>query len=205
MFPLKITTSYLSFYCCWFIEPFLKIKCKEFSRIVCVSLFSYQGSLFLSRWQLVYFITSVFVCQELFSSFLKIKCKEFSRIVCVSLFSYQGSLFLSRWQLVYFITSVFVCQELFSSFFKLFLMLFFVNLCLADSLFTLPHFQVVVNNFFEFFKNFLLYHICFRLSRTFFKFFQTFFDVVFCKSLSRWQLVYFTTLSSGCQQLFWIF
>ena len=30
-------------------------------------------------------------------------------------------------------------------------MLFFVNLCLADSLFTLPHFQVVVNKFFCFF------------------------------------------------------
>ena len=28
-------------------QPFLKIKCKEFSRIVCVSLFSYQGSLSL--------------------------------------------------------------------------------------------------------------------------------------------------------------
>ena len=58
---LKITTSYLSFYCFWFIQPFSNnevrflrtephshlsiLMCKEFSRIVCVSLFSYQGCL----------------------------------------------------------------------------------------------------------------------------------------------------------------
>ena len=41
---LKITTSYLSFYCIWF-KTVLNNKCKEFSRIVCVSLFSYQGRL----------------------------------------------------------------------------------------------------------------------------------------------------------------
>ena len=41
---------------------------KEFSRIVCVSLFSYQGSfvLFALLRQLIQFITFVFVCQELF-------------------------------------------------------------------------------------------------------------------------------------------
>ena len=54
-------TSYLSFYCFWFIQPFSNnevrflrtephshlsmLMCKEFSRIVCVSLFSYQGCL----------------------------------------------------------------------------------------------------------------------------------------------------------------
>ena len=59
--PLKITTSYLSFYCCWFIEPFLKIKCKEFSRIVCVSLFSYQGSLF-SVSQTAHLLYHIFFC-----------------------------------------------------------------------------------------------------------------------------------------------
>ena len=41
---LKITTSYLSFYC--FKVLFLNLK-RNFSRIVCVSLFSYQGSLFV--------------------------------------------------------------------------------------------------------------------------------------------------------------
>ena len=39
---------------------------KEFSRIVCVSLFSYQGSLFVVLRQLIYFITVISVCQELF-------------------------------------------------------------------------------------------------------------------------------------------
>ena len=45
------------------------LMCKEFSRIVCVSLFSYQGC--LSFRQLVYFIISVLLCQALFSSFFQ--------------------------------------------------------------------------------------------------------------------------------------
>ena len=44
---------------------------KEFSRIVCVSLFSYQGLLCLSLRQLVYFISFSTACQELFLIFLK--------------------------------------------------------------------------------------------------------------------------------------
>ena len=42
------------------------LNVKKFSRIVCVSLFSYQGLLRLSLRQLVYFISSLFVCQALF-------------------------------------------------------------------------------------------------------------------------------------------
>ena len=44
---------------------------KEFSRIVCVSLFSYQG-LFCSFEQLVYFISFKTVCQELFLIFFEV-------------------------------------------------------------------------------------------------------------------------------------
>ena len=65
---LKITTSYLSFYC--FKVLFLNLK-RNFSRIVCVSLFSYQGLLCLSLRQLVYFITFISACQVLFSSFFE--------------------------------------------------------------------------------------------------------------------------------------
>ena len=46
----------------------LSVHC-EFSRIVCVSLFSYQCSLCLSFRQLIQFITFISVCQELFSFF----------------------------------------------------------------------------------------------------------------------------------------
>ena len=42
---------------------------KEFSRIVCVSLFSYQGSLFTVLRQLIYFTTSHRMCQVLFEVF----------------------------------------------------------------------------------------------------------------------------------------
>ena len=59
------------FYCFWFVRTVLK-NVKKFSRIVCVSLFSYQGLLCLSLRQLVYFISSLFVCQVLFSSFSNI-------------------------------------------------------------------------------------------------------------------------------------
>ena len=96
-------TSYLSFYCFWFIQPFSNnevrflrtephshlsmLMCKEFSRIVCVSLFSYQGCLSLR--QLVYFIISVLLCQSLFSSFFKVFqlfrfLKKLSRYITVS-------------------------------------------------------------------------------------------------------------------------
>ena len=96
-------TSYLSFYCFWFIQPFSinevrflrtephshlsMLMCKEFSRIVCVSLFSYQGCLSLR--QLVYFIISVLLCQALFSSFFKVFqlfrfLKKLSRYITVS-------------------------------------------------------------------------------------------------------------------------
>ena len=44
---------------------------KEFSRIVCVSLFSYQGSSLTILRQLVYFISFSTICQELFLTFFK--------------------------------------------------------------------------------------------------------------------------------------
>ena len=66
---------------------------------------------FLSLRQLVYFITSFFVCQELFQVFS-------------NFFDVLLSNSLSRWQLVYFTTLRKDCQQvfwLFSKFFKLFL------------------------------------------------------------------------------------
>ena len=59
------------FYCFWFVRTVLK-NVKKFSRIVCVSLFSYQGLLCLSLRQLIYFISSLFVCQALFKFFSNI-------------------------------------------------------------------------------------------------------------------------------------
>ena len=47
------------------------LNVKKFSRIVCVSLFSYQGLLCLSLRQLVHFISFSTACQELFLIFLK--------------------------------------------------------------------------------------------------------------------------------------
>ena len=51
---------------------------KKFSRIVCVSLFSYQGCFaVISLRQLVYFTSSYFVCQELFKFFSKLFLMKF--------------------------------------------------------------------------------------------------------------------------------
>ena len=55
---------------------------KKFSRIVCVSLFSYQGcSAVISLRQLVYFIISFQSCQELFSKVFQIS-KKLYKVVC---------------------------------------------------------------------------------------------------------------------------
>ena len=117
--PLKITTSYLSFYCFWFIQPFSNnevrflqtephshlsmLMCKEFSRIVCVSLFSYQGCLSLR--QLIHYIMLFLTCQELFLSFFQ--------IIFFNMFAVHQ-------QLVYFIIRIRVCQELFYLFLHFF-------------------------------------------------------------------------------------
>ena len=86
----------------------LSVHC-EFSRIVCVSLFSYQCSLCLSFRQLIYFITFISVCQELFSFFEASFFETVFEVMC-----------RSSKRLVYPITMFFVCQQLFFLFLKLF-------------------------------------------------------------------------------------
>ena len=86
----------------------LSVHC-EFSRIVCVSLFSYQCSLCLSLRQLIYFIMFVSVCQELFSFFEASFFETVFEVMC-----------RSSKRLVYPITMFFVCQQLFFLFLKLF-------------------------------------------------------------------------------------
>ena len=76
---LKITTSYLSFYC--FKVLFLNLK-RNFSRIVCVSLFSYQGCLsVISFRQPVHFIISFRSCQALFPKVFQ-TFKKLYKVVC---------------------------------------------------------------------------------------------------------------------------
>ena len=111
-------TSYLSFYCFWFIQPFSNnevrflrtepyshlsmLICKEFSRIVCVSLFSYQGCLSCD---------SLFILTHSFS-FVK-NFFKFFQIIFFNMFAVHQ-------QLVYFIIRIRVCQELFYLFLHFF-------------------------------------------------------------------------------------
>ena len=107
---LKITTSYLSFYCFWFIQPFSNnevrflrtephshlsmLMCKEFSRIVCVSLFSYQDCLPCDSF-------AILTC-----------CLLFVKNFFNKFFQTLQRLFLFQ-QLFKFITTISLCQELF--------------------------------------------------------------------------------------------
>ena len=69
-----------------------------------VLLFSYQGFAFMRK--LLHFITSTFVCQELFNFF-------FEAVLFSSSVFFQKKLFFYVVQLLYLITHVLSCQELF--------------------------------------------------------------------------------------------
>ena len=103
----KLTSLHIPFYCFKGsfdrslnvpVSPGCLVQ-RIFEDCICVSLFSYQGShLFTVLRQLIYYITAVFVCQQLFYFFQVIN--SFFR------------------QLVQIITSFFRCQLLFLLFFK---------------------------------------------------------------------------------------
>ena len=73
-----------------------------------VLLFSYQGFAFMRK--LLYFITSTFVCQELFQVF---STSFFESVLFSSSVFFQEKLFFYVVQLLYLITHVLSCQELF--------------------------------------------------------------------------------------------
>ena len=101
----------------------LSVHC-EFSRIVCVSLFSYQCSLCLSFRQLIYFITFISVYQELFSFFEASFFETVFEVMCRS----------SR-RLAYIITSSTACQQLFSVFLNFFVFLVLQNFLVKTCIF----------------------------------------------------------------------
>ena len=118
------------FYCFWFVLN-RSLNVKKFSRIVCVSLFSYQGfSLCLSDSSFILSYLFLFVKYffQVFSNFFELR-------FCCRFVDDLDTL----------------------SFFQLFQILFLMNLCLADSLFTLSCLQAFVNKFFHFFEKFIFF------------------------------------------------
>ena len=117
-------TSYLSFYCFWFIQPFSNnevrflrtephlhlsmLMCKEFSRIVCVSLFSYQGCLSCdSLFTLSHSSVPVkYFFQVFFEAFSMFVCR--SQATCLL---YHMFVSLSTTIFVFFKTFQIVCSE----------------------------------------------------------------------------------------------
>ena len=110
---------------------------KEFSRIVCVSLFSYQGSLFVCLSDSSFSLSQSFLFVKNFFKFFQNFLMAFV-IRC-----------LSATRLLYHIH-----QRLSSTFFKFFSRCFDVCVSLSSDLFTLSHVRFFVNNYFCFFQNF---------------------------------------------------
>ena len=88
-----------------------------------VLLFSYQGFAFMRK--LLYFITSTFVCQELFSSFQLL----FWSHLAFFFYLFQNKLFFYVAQLLYLITHALSCQELFFIYLKIFFPISFKSMC----------------------------------------------------------------------------
>ena len=128
---------------------------KKFSRIVCVSLFSYQGCFaVISLRQLAYFIISFKSCQALFSKVFKIfnilsKAVCFRRSVQITWLLYHKFSHLSTVNLNFLKTILF----------------FSISEAIPyDSLFTIPLPQRIVKHFLQ--KN--LYFFITLFSRSFF-------------------------------------
>ena len=122
------------FYWFWFVRTVLK-NVKKFSRIVCVSLFSYQGLLCLSLRQLVYFISSQIVCQVLFSTFFK-------------LFWWSFLSLLTTWILYHIFCLLSTVNFIFL---KSFLIVCFLKTIICDSSVIIPLGVMLVNHKFQFF------------------------------------------------------
>ena len=103
---LKITTSYLSFLL--FLKILLRFECKEFSRIVCVSLFSYQGFCLATA------LLDYHTIQHLSTTFFKFFWGFSQPMPLVFVVSVS-----SRWRPDYFIIYSVICQQLFLFFWNI--------------------------------------------------------------------------------------
>ena len=113
---------------------------KEFSRIVCVSLFSYQGCLsVISLRQPVYFIISFRSCQALFSKVFQ-TFKKMYKVVCFCR-SVQAT-----WLLYHKFSHLSTVN---SNFLKTILFFSISEAIPCDSLFTIPLSQGIVKHFLQ--------------------------------------------------------
>ena len=131
---------------------------KKFSRIVCVSLFSYQGCFAVSSLrQLVYFIISSKSCQALFSKVFEI-FQTVSKVVCFCR-SVQAT------QLLYHKFSHLSTANL--NFLKTILFFSISEAIPCDSLFTIPLPQGIVKHFLQKSLYFFVQIICRIMSNSF--------------------------------------
>ena len=110
-----------------------------------VLLFSYQGFAFMRK--LLYFITSTFVCQELFSSFFNF----FRSYLTFFFYLFQKKLFFYVVQLLYLITHVLSCQELFFIYLKIFFPISFKSMCSHVQRILYYHNNIITSSFFNIF------------------------------------------------------
>ena len=131
---------------------------KKFSRIVCVSLFSYQGCFaVISLRQLVYFIISFKSCQALFSKVFKI-FKILSKAVC-----FRRSV-QTTWLLYHKFSHLSTVNL---NFLKTILFFSISEAIPCDSLFTIPLPQGIVKHFLQKSLYFFVQIICRIMSNSF--------------------------------------
>ena len=131
---------------------------KEFSRIVCVSLFSYQGCLsVISLRQPVYFIISFRSCQALFSKVFQ-TFKKLYKVVCFCR-SVQAT-----WLLYHKFSHLSTVN---SNFLKTILFFSISEAIPCDSLFTIPLPQGIVKHFLQKSLYFFVQIICRIMSNSF--------------------------------------
>ena len=119
---------------------------KKFSRIVCVSLFSYQGCFaVIYLRQLIYFIISFKSCQALFSKVFKI-FKTLSKVVCFCRSVQATWLLYHKFSRLSTVNLNFLKTDFFFS---------ISEAISCDSLFTIPLPQGIVKHFFT--KKFIFF------------------------------------------------
>ena len=131
---------------------------KKFSRIVCVSLFSYQGCFAVSSLrQLIYFIISSRSCQALFSKVFEI-FQTVSKVICFCR-SVQAT-----WLLYHKFSHLSTVN---SNFLKTILFFSISEAIPCDSLFTIPLPQGIVKHFLQKSLYFFVQIICRIMSNSF--------------------------------------
>ena len=115
-----------------------------------VLLFSYQGFTFMRK--LLYFITSTFVCQELFSSFFKFFQFLFSKLSYFLLLSFSEEVVLLCRATFISYHTCFILSRTFFIYLKIFFPISFKSMCSHVQRISSYHNNIITSSFFIIFS-----------------------------------------------------